>query len=299
MGMSGIGEISRMSRVAKPSIGVITNIGISHIEKLGSQSNILKAKLEITDGMGSGGRLVVNGDDKLLSGLKLPGREIFTYGIEHEDCGIFADNIVVSQNSTQFDIHYEGGRVSARLPVCGRHNVYNALAAFACGRLLGITPEEAVEGFENYAPPGLRQKIEDFQGITLIKDCYNASPDSMNSAFDVLKTINVRGRRIAVLADMLELGSSARQAHADVGRAAFKNGADMLLAYGSNARFYCEGFESAQKGSGLPCRHFSDKTELAGELAGIVKKGDAVLFKGSRGMMLEDVIDMACERWKS
>jgi UDP-N-acetylmuramoyl-tripeptide--D-alanyl-D-alanine ligase len=297
MGMNSFGEISRLSLVAQPDLAVITNIGISHIEKLGSQENILKAKLEITDGLKPDGKLVVNGDDRMLKGIDAGGRQILTYGIENDNCGVFADNIMSDHSGTSFTIHYDGGSINAMLPVPGRHNVYNALAAFTCGCLLGIPPGEAVRGFENYSPTGLRQMIEDFSGITLIKDCYNASPDSMNSAFEVLKTVRVTGRRIAVLADMLELGKSSERAHRDVGKAAFDSGADMLLAYGGDAKYYCEGFLEAQNSSPRPCMYFGDKGALAAALAGLMESGDAVLFKGSRGMKLEEAIDKACERW--
>jgi UDP-N-acetylmuramoyl-tripeptide--D-alanyl-D-alanine ligase len=223
---------------------------------------------------------------------------VLAYGIGNENCGVYADNIAIDQESTRFDIHFGAESIKAELPVCGRHNIYNALAAFMCGRLLGITPEEAVEGFRHYEPSGLRQRIEMFSGITLIKDCYNASPDSMSSAFDVLKTVKVTGRRIAVLADMLELGDSAGQAHLKVGGEAKTSGVDILLALGENARYYCEGFGGAPDAWGRNCLHFEDKSGLADTLAGIMQSGDAVLFKGSRGMKLEEAIEMTCERWK-
>ena len=297
MGMSGFGEISRLSKVAQPSVAVITNIGISHIEKLGSQQNILRAKLEILDGLKEGGRLVINGDDRLLKSVRATGVETYTYGIESEDCGVYADNISMDQNRTAFTIHFDGDSIRAELPVCGRHNIYNALASFLCGRLLGLRPDEIVSGFKTYVPSGLRQRIEVFSGITLIKDCYNASPDSMSSAFDVLKTVQVQGRRIAVLADMLELGASAKQAHLDVGSAACASGVDILLTFGENARYYCEGFGNVPAATGRRWQHFDDKAALSEALAGIMKSGDAVLFKGSRGMKLEETIEKACERW--
>ena len=298
MGMSGLGEISRLTKVASPSIGIITNIGISHIEKLGSQQNILKAKLELLDGLKTNGTLILNQDDELLSKIKIPPNiNILGYGINNRNCEAFADDIVSDEDGTSFDVSFGGKTYPARLSVCGRHNVYNALAAFLSAVTLGMSPKEAITGFLNYATSGLRQKIVKFEGIILIEDCYNASPDSMNSAFEILATARVRGKRIAVLADMLELGESARQAHLEVGEAAMRCGVELLLTYGENARLYCEGFEhmGGKKGSYF---HFEHKDELSAMLSGFMKEGDAVLFKGSRGMRLEEVIEKACEGWK-
>jgi UDP-N-acetylmuramoyl-tripeptide--D-alanyl-D-alanine ligase len=159
MGMSGFGEILRLSKMALPWVAVITNIGISHIEKLGTQENILKAKLEILDGLERGGTLVVNGDDRILRGIDIPGTQIFTYGIENENCGVYADNIVTGQNRTNFDIHFGSNIIQAEIPACGRHNIYNALVAFVCGHLLGLMPEEAAGGLRHYTPSKLRQRI--------------------------------------------------------------------------------------------------------------------------------------------
>lgn len=301
MGMSGFGEISRMTAVARPRIAVMTNIGISHIEKLGTRENILKAKLEILEGLEKGGSLVLNGDDGLL---KDAGREISSrslYGIDNKNCSYRAENIETGASGTQFDLVYPQGRIHVNLAVAGKHNVYNALAAFCCGQLLGVTPEQAAEGLGRFVPSGLRQKIEQTGGVTLIEDCYNASPDSMASAFALFGSMKVTGKRIAVLADMLELGQQARAAHLGVGSAVYKAGADVLLAYGDNAAYYCEGFESARGGTsdGRICLHFDSKPALADSLMSILQKGDCVLFKGSRGMKLEDTIKTVCERWKN
>ena len=280
MGMSGFGEISRLTKVASPSIGVISNIGISHIEKLGSKENILKAKLEILDGMEKNSILLVNGDDELL---KETENAIF-YGLG-ENCAYRAINFTNNEYETELLIKYPNGEIKAKLPAIGIHNIYNALAAFAVGLLLGITPQMAADGLGDYIPTGMRQKINKTGGITVIEDCYNASPDSMNAAFSTLSLIKGKGRAIAVLGDMLELGDYAREAHIQVGKNAYSSGVDKIFAYGENARLYIEGAKS-EKGS-----HFEDKEQLSEELYNQIKAGDAVLFKASRGMKLEEAME--------
>lgn len=300
MGMSGFGEISALSKIAAPRIAVITNIGVSHLEKLGSRENILKAKLEIRDGMRPGGTLVLNADDERLRSVKPAcGETVVTYGIEDNQSDFRADSICVEESRTSFCV--TAGKETARvtLSVCGRHHVYNALAAIACARLLGISAGEAARALSGYAPTGMREKIVDFHGIRLIEDCYNASPDSMASAFGLLAALRVAGRRIAVLGDMKELGSVSRQAHFDAGAAAGRAGVDLLLTLGEEARLYADGFRSTgAAGSPRECLSFDRPEGLAGELAGRMRPGDAVLFKASRAMKLEEVVRMACERWR-
>lgn len=297
MGMSAFGEIENLSRVAAPSIGIITNIGISHIEKLKTRQNILSAKLELLKGMEEGSVLLLNGDDELLraarKNLNVPA---LLYGINNKDCDVSASRIVTKNGATEFIIKYEEGEIPARIPVIGEHHVYNALAAFAAGRLLNIPPEDAVRGFDYFSQPGLRQKIVEKGGIVFIEDCYNASPDSMNAAFSVLKTVagsgaDASGRKIAVLADMLELGSQSAQAHRDVGKSAVQAGVNMLLAYGSDAANYCDGFRSGKQQPEGECFCFDNKGALAEKLAKSLCRGDTVLFKGSRAMKLEEAIE--------
>ncbi len=297
MGMSAFGEIAALSRVAAPDIGVITNIGISHIGMLGSQENILKAKMEIVEGMRPGGTLILNGDDPFLSTVKTDKAEIVRYGIGNAGCRYTAEQIEGSTESTTFLLCHSSGRIRVTLPVAGRHNVYNALAAFACGRALGMAPEVIAEGFKSYVPSGYRQKIEKLpRGVTFVEDCYNASPDSMRSAFDVLRVVQPEGRRIAVLADMLELGRAAPEAHREVGRAAAQSGVGLLLCFGENAKDYEEGYRAA---GGAESACFADKSALADALCEALRGKDAVLFKGSRGMRLEEIIEKAKERWTS
>lgn len=300
MGMSGFGEISRLARVARPDIGVITNIGVSHIGKLGSRENILKAKLEIIDGMSKDGELIINADNDFLGAYIKEARgrlpiEIVSFGIKDKS-GIYADNISSGADGSDFTIHYGSKTIKAHMGVVGEHHIYNALAAFTVGLRLGVEPEAAAEGLSQFRPSGLRQNIKELGGVCFIEDCYNASPDSMSAGFNVLSTV-AKKRKIAVLADMLELGDESQKAHEEVGVAAADSGVDILLAYGDFAKYYCEGYNSRKNG-GESC-FFDDKAALGKAILELMRAGDTVLFKGSRGMKLEDVIVTVNEGWKN
>jgi UDP-N-acetylmuramoyl-tripeptide--D-alanyl-D-alanine ligase len=180
-------------------------------------------------------------------------------------------------------------RQPVTLPAIGMHNVSNALAAFAVGSLLDISPEQAAAALAAYVPSGMRQRVVKLEGLTVIEDCYNASPDSIEAALFALRDMPVKGRRIAVLGDMLELGSYAEREHLKCGVIARSSGVDLLFAYGENAKYYDEG---AGKGT-----LYKDKSELAASLLRELKQGDAVLFKASRGMKLEDIIKEIYEGW--
>ena len=287
MGMSGFGEISRLTGIALPTVGIITNIGVSHIEMLGSREGILRAKMEILEGMAEDAPLIINGDNDLLpKGVEGIPNPVLVCGISCENADCRAENIEQHRDSMSFVINYRGSRYPVVLPAVGMHNVYNACIAFACGMLLEVSPEQAVRGLSEYVPTGMRQKIVRRSGITVIEDCYNASPDSIKASLRVLHDLEC-SRRIAVLGDMKELGDYSRQAHLECGRAAADNGADVLLAYGPEAKVYIEGAD----GSVPVALHFDDKRELAIKLCSLLREGDAVLFKASRAMKLEEIIE--------
>ncbi len=286
MGMSAFGEISRLSRVAQPNIGIITKIGVSHIEHLGSREGILKAKLEILDGLKPNAPLVVNGDDDLLSTVKLDDRRVITFGIENEDCDYRAVDIEQSGYSTSFTVLFDGGEQRVTVPTVGTHNVYNALSAFAVGIYLGVSPESAALGLSKYVTSGMRQNVRDFGGITLIEDCYNASPDSVRAAVEVLVGTD-SATRTFVFGDMLELGEISESAHREVGRLVAEKRIDRFYTYGDMAAISAQ---SAVAAGAVCAEAFSDKQALALKLKSVLSSGDAVLFKASRGMKLEEVI---------
>ena len=280
MGMSDLGEISALSNAAHPNAAIITNIGFCHIENLKSQQNILKAKLEILDGADADAPLILCGEDELLNTVKLD-RKIVRYGFDSKN-DVFADEISEVNDGVSFTLHYGGKAYPARVPVIGDHHVLNALAAFCAGIEFGLSPEEIVPAFMNYAASGMRQKIEKRGDITVILDCYNASPTSMESSLGVLGKMN--GRKIAVLGDMLELGEMSAKLHAGIADAVLKN-ADLCFLYGNEMKALRDELFKRE----FPVFHSENKSEITGLLLQNIKSGDAVLFKGSRGMKMEEI----------
>ncbi len=291
MGMNHFGEIHRLSTAAKPTLAVITNIGVSHIENLGSREGILKAKLEILDGLEKGSTLLLNADNDLLSTVKNDDYKILSYGIENGD--FKAGDILERDGSTSFTVSFYGKSQKITVPTIGIHNVYNALCAFAVGYCLGIDEQLCADALLDYKPEGMRQKCVEINGVTVIEDCYNASPDSMKAGITTLAGTQGE-RKIAVLADMLELGDYSKQAHQSVGKIAADAGVDFLLTYGSDGKYISD---SALENGMLKAFHFDTKEELADYLLTIIKKGDVILFKASRGMKLEDVIRILYDGW--
>lgn len=285
MGMSHAGEISRLTKTALPDIGVITNIGVSHLENLGSRENILKAKLEILDGMELKAPLILNGDDDLLRGLSFPGRPVYFCGIENQEADCRAVDIDATGFETRFTILYKEESTAVRLPAIGLHNVMNALFGYLVGRLDGIPGDRIAEALTGYRPAGMRQNTRQVGGMIVIEDCYNASPDSMRAALTTLCQVPCQGRRVAVLGDMLELGEVSRQAHFDVGKLAREFQLDGLFCYGTMAEQIARGAE------GIPHLVYdADRQSLTQKLSDYLHPGDAVIFKASRGMRLEEII---------
>ena len=294
MGMNHFGELSRMTAAAKPNLAVITNIGTSHIEFLGSREGICKAKLEILEGLQEGGAAVLCGDEPLLWDKRESlGCKVVTYGIENSACDLTAD----LHSDGTFDIVNNGlaaahlpvgEKFTAKLSIPGKHNVLNALAAAAVGLLLGETPELIAQGLVSYQASGMRQNIYEQDGYQIYADCYNASPDAMEATLSVLGGMAGNGRRFAVLGSMLELGDYAEEGHRRAGRAAAQY-ADALYAYGPDAAAMVAG--AREKGM-EHAYAFDDQTALVAALREDAKKGDALLFKGSRGMRMERALAM-------
>lgn len=294
MGMNHFGEISRLTRAVAPTVGLITNIGVSHIENLGSRAGILQAKLEILEGMAPDAPLIVNIDNDMLRTVKLGDRPLLTFAIDDQRADFTATDIAEQGSTTTFTVHHSTFTRPVTIPTVGIHNVYNALAAMAVGYVTGVDPAAAASALANYVPAGMRQNLVQVGGVQVIEDCYNASPDSMRAALQTLGKLPVH-RRYAVLGAMLELGDYAKEAHTQVGKMAAENGIDGVLAYGADAAYIVE----AAKQTGLEnARLFDTKEALAQSLAQQVQPGDGVLFKGSRGMHLEDVMHTVYERWE-
>ena len=292
MGMNHFGEIHSLTLRSKPTMGVITNIGVSHIENLGSRDGILQAKLEILDGMAADAPLLLNADNDKLAAASIEGRKVFYFGIESETADYRALNITADNESTDFVIAYPGGRQPVHIPTVGSHNVLNAVCAFAVGVLNGIEAQQVAQKLSEYVPAGMRQRIVKCDAFTVIEDCYNASPDSMRAAIGTLAGMDA-GKKIAVLADMLELRDYAQQLHEEVGAYCAQQQIDVLLAYGEQAAAYC----SKATECGLKtARHFTDKEALLEAVIEQMEEGCALLFKGSHGMHLEQTIQALYER---
>lgn len=285
MGMNHFGELSVLTRIAQPDIAVITNIGTMHIENLGSREGILRAKLELLEGLRPGGTVLFNGDDDLLRTV----RETYhakCFGIS-PDCDVRAEDIRMSEDGIRFTAAAGELRFPIELPVVGRHNVLNALAAIAVGLELRVPVAGIQAGLAGFHNTGMRQKIYPLCGMTVIEDCYNAGPESMRAALQVLKDTKTAGRHIAVLGGMLELGDHAPSAHYEVGKAAAQC-ADLLFAYGAHAEEYVRGAEEA----GIPAQLYPTHEALTEALRRTAKPGDVLLVKGSRGMRMERVLEL-------
>ena len=233
MGMNHFGEIRLLTNIAKPTGCVITNIGTSHIGNLGSRENILKAKLEILEGLDSNGFVLINNDNDLLNewAKKENTNNIYTYGIENKSTYV-PDNIIAMENSSRFNIN----EMKVEVPVGGTHFVYNAACAFAIGDILNIEKEKIIKGISEFKLTSKRMDVEIIKGdIKVINDSYNASYDSMKAALEVMNKTEAN-RKIAVLGDMLELGDYAKDLHAKVGEEVVKNKIDILITVGEYAK---------------------------------------------------------------
>ncbi len=291
MGMSGLGEIGRLTSITKPNIAVITNIGTSHIEKLGSRQNILKAKMEILDGLNRDGLVVLNGDDKLLFGMKdlLKFRTVF-YGIG-EGLDYQAYNLKsLGEKGISFDIMIKNHEYKIHIPAPGTHNVYNALAAIASGLELDIPMDKIIRGIKDFTPSQMRLNITNINEFKVINDVYNASPQSMEAAINVLKDVANDERSIAVLGDMLELGEWSTSLHREVGKYAVLKGIKYIITVGKNGGEIASGaIESEVKKDNV--FSFKNNEEVNEFLSAFVKSGDIILVKGSRGMKMEQIVE--------
>lgn len=291
MGMSGFGEISRLTAIARPQIAVVTNIGVSHIEKLGSQQGILKAKLEILEGLHRDGLVVLNGDDVLLGELNssLTERTVF-YGMSDGLDYVATDYKSMGEEGTQFTIKYNAESFQVHIPVPGIHNVYNALAAIAVGIEMKMSMSMILEGVSEYSPGNMRQNILSHNGIKIINDAYNASPQSMQAAINVLEEISSASRSIAVLGDMLEMGEMARELHYSVGSFIKDKKIDYLISVGNDAKNYTKAVADSGNET-IKLRHFDNNQDALKFVLGILEKGDYILVKGSRGMKMEQIVE--------
>lgn len=285
MGMNHFGEIDILGNITAPDVAIITNIGISHIENLGSQENIYKAKAELFPYVKEGGAVILNGDDEILMKHKreIP-RRVFTVGKENMDADLVATEIEEKEQGVSFRVTGLGQDFFVSLPIPGEHNVSNALSACAAGIFFGVPADEIAKALETFSMTGMRMDVVNTENVTIINDCYNASPASVSAALSVLSQYDKR--KVAVLGDMGELGAFSYHAHKDLGRDVVKNRINVLVTVGSNAKYIAEGaFENGMDSSHLIS--VDTVEEAYSVLSETVKAGDVVLIKASRFMGFE------------
>lgn len=296
MGMSGFGEIEYMSRIAEPDIAIVTNIGSSHMEYLGSRENICRAKMEIVQGLKTGGTLLLNGDEPMLRAYLTPGIQPVFIGID-APADFQAVNIREEMGRTVFDISHRGKTVKdVVIPTMGRHNLYAALFAYAVGVRMNLDDQSIIMGLNRYRSVGMRQNIYDIGSITVIEDCYNASPESMRAAIQVLQTMSSQkkaGRMAAVLGNMYELGKDSDRFHEEIGLYFAKQGGDLLYTFGESAEQFAIGaILGGMQPENIYRNRDTGSPEISGEmLLRSLQSGDTLLVKASRGAAAERILD--------
>lgn len=284
-GMSDFFEIDSMSKCVHPDISVITNIGYSHIETLKNKLGVFKAKIEIINGMNQDGFLILNFDDEILKEKTstIDYKNILTYSIDNINADVYASEIIFGEKNTQFCINYKNNKYNTNINTLGEHNVRNALVGFLVGVTLGYDEDLCAKKLSHFSNCKMRESYVQKDNILFIEDCYNASPDSMKAAFRTLSLINSK-RKICVLGDMLELGDDSVNLHKNLSKYILKNNIDFVFTLGEYAKYIT--FEM-KKGS---YQNFFNKKDLEEFLKTFIKEEDAVLFKASRSLKLEEVI---------
>lgn len=286
MGMRGLGQIAELAAIAEPDIGVVTNVGKSHIELLGSQDNIARAKSELVRALSEDGVAILNQDDSYVAAMAdLCRGKVVGYGIE-SNAAIRASRVVCSEKGLRFACRCFDQVMDIHMPLIGSHNVYNALAAIAVGRVLGLTEHQLQKGLSEYRGMPMRQELIHLGEYTFINDAYNANPASMSEALKSLALLT-KGRKIAVLGGMLELGDWTVREHEKIGAEAAELGLDALITMGSPASYIAD----AARKNGLGAVYTAQNHAGAADcLRQIIQPGDTVLLKGSRGFAMEKIL---------
>lgn len=287
LGMWAPGEIRFLADIARPHVGIVTNVGPTHLERMGSLAAIANAKAELAESLPPDGWCILNADDPLVAAMAERTRaRVFTYGLDPE-ANLRAESVTsFGLDGIAFEAHHSGASVALRLPMVGRHSVYTALAAVSAGLVLGLSWHEIAEGLCDPAAQSRVNIIELPGHIRIVDDTYNAAPTSTLAALDLLS--DLAGRKVAVLGDMLELGGAEERSHHAVGRRAAEV-AELLLTVGPRARWIAE----AAREAGLPVDSIvvcAGNPEAVAALAPLLKRGDQVLVKGSRGMEMEQIV---------
>ena len=287
IGMNHPGEVSALAKVAAPDVGIITNIGVAHIEFMGSREKIAEEKGALAEAVGAEGTLILNADDPFTKGIAARARgKVILAGIGAGS--IRASEVNQSGSGTDFTILEGGHRCRAQLPVPGLHMVQNALLAVAAGRIFGLSLEECAAGLVAAPLTKARLQVKEIRGVQFLDDSYNANPDSMKAALRTLVELDAEGQRIAVLGEMLELGDKSERGHREVGETAAALKVDHLIAIGNVAATIAEAAKQAGLENSLTVASTAEAAELLAEVAA---PGDLVLIKGSRLARTERVIE--------
>lgn len=289
------GAAASIAQLVRPDIAVMTLVGTSHMQALGSQERIRETCLSVAEGLREDGTLILNGDDPFQ---KDPGckQKVLYYAIENKDADYRAEHISGGENGMEFEVVYDGQRVPVKIACYGLHNVMDALAAFAAGKCIGMTDAEVVRGLASFRTAGIRQNVVKYGGQTMFLDCYNAAAESMQSSFNSFAMIPVRngGRRIAVLGDIKETGKKDEEIHANVGRMLAASNVDIAVCYGDSAAIIAD---TAKALCGKEIIWSNDFDTVKNWLMQNVTVNDVLLFKGSRGMALERFADALTGTW--
>lgn len=289
MGMNHFEEIHRLSMAARPDQAIITNIGTSHIENLGSREGILRAKLEIMDGLSEDGHVIVNGEDDMLSTVVGQNSRFIAYGMDNAH-KYYAKAICLTDEKVEATLVSPTQEYQVVIPAPGEHMVYNALAALILAEQYGLTKEEIIKGFLEYVPTKMRMNIVRCEnGLRIIDDTYNASPDSMKAALKVLAQSEVQGKKIAVLGDMFEMGDHGPDLHKEVGAYVATLPVDVLYAIGKISRAIYEGANAA-KNTQLETHYYETQEDFLEIAKDLVNASNMILFKASRGMHFENLV---------
>lgn len=292
MGMNHLGEISYLSNIVKPNIGVITNVGTAHIGILGSRENILKAKLEILDGMNDSSTLIINNDNDLLHDYYLNNdnkKNIITIGIDN-DSDYKAININENDNNSEFDVVFKNQTIHILCPIPGRAYIYNSLCAIAVGSILSIDNNKIIDGIKNIHLTKNRLEFINLKNdIKIINGIYNASVDSMKASIEVLKN-QTCNRKIAVLGDMLELGCYSKELHQGIGRFVYENNIDVLITVGRDSSYISsEAIKCGMNKNNVYT--LSNNNDAINILSDIILPGDVILLKASNGLNFKEILN--------
>jgi len=291
MGMSAFGEISLLTNIAKPTTAVVTIIGSSHIGELGSRENILKAKLEILEGLNEEGSLIINNDNDLLNLWNQNNEDNhkhITYGIENES-DLIAKNIKVNETGSAFVINLNGKEYKVEVPVAGKHFVYNSLASIAVGLENDIEIKNIIEGISNFSLTKRRMEIlKNAKNVTIINDCYNASYESVKAALEYISSLKAN-KKVAVLGDVLELGEFSKQMHQKIGEEVANNNIDILVTVGKEAKEIANTVKN--KANKVDVYSFDNNEDASKLLKQLTKENDVILVKASHGMHFEEIVE--------